>query len=66
MVGTLLGSIVFGWKRQILWLAAPPILFIGYAFLEVGRGGAWGKRGKLSDWHGQSHRSFDLASRLHR
>jgi hypothetical protein len=38
------GSIVFGWMHQALWLIVPPIAFITYALLEVGRGSAWAKR----------------------
>ena len=30
--------------HQALWLVAPPILFIGYAFLEEGRGSLWAKK----------------------
>jgi hypothetical protein len=41
---TLMGSLVFGWLHQLLWLIVPPIAFIGYAFLEVGRTDAWAKR----------------------
>jgi len=43
-VGTLLGSILFGWMHQLLWLAAPPFLFISYALLETGRSSLWAKR----------------------
>ena len=39
-----IGSIVFGWMHQALWLIVPPILFIAYALLEVGRSSAWAKR----------------------
>jgi hypothetical protein len=39
-----IGSIVFGWRHQVPWLVVPPIAFISYALLEIGRNSAWAKR----------------------
>jgi hypothetical protein len=36
--------------HQALWLVAPPVLFIGYALLQVGRGSAWAKREMDLTW----------------
>jgi len=47
---TLIGSVLFGWMHQALWLVAPPILFIGYAVLEEGRGSLWAKREMNLTW----------------
>jgi hypothetical protein len=49
--GTLIGSVVFGWMHQALWLVAPLILFIGYALVEEGRGSLWAKREMNLTWH---------------
>jgi hypothetical protein len=37
MLVTWVGSVVFGWRHQALWLPVPPVAFITYAVLEVGR-----------------------------
>jgi hypothetical protein len=39
-----IGSAIFGWMHQAPWLVAPPIAFIVYALLEIGRNAAWAKR----------------------
>ena len=42
--GTWVGSIVFGWKQQVYWLAVPPLVFIGYTIFLLERHRAWASR----------------------
>jgi hypothetical protein len=50
MLVTWIGSVVFGWMHQALWLPVPPVAFISYALLEVGRNSAWAKREMDLTW----------------
>src|SRR4051812_28235021 len=50
MAITGIGSAVFGWMHQALWLVVPPIAFIAYALLEIGRGSAWARREMGLTW----------------
>jgi hypothetical protein len=45
-----IGSVVFGWMHQALWLIVPPIAFIAYAVAEEARGSAWAKREMGLTW----------------
>jgi hypothetical protein len=47
---TCIGSVVFGWMHQALWLPIPPVAFITYALLEVGLNSAWAKREMGLTW----------------
>ena len=50
LAGTCIGSVVFGWMHQVLWLLVPPIAFVVYMLLEVGRNSAWAKREMDLTW----------------
>jgi hypothetical protein len=50
LAGTCIGSVVFGSMHQALWLPVPPIAFVVYTLLEVGRGSAWAKREMDLTW----------------
>jgi hypothetical protein len=54
---TCVGSVLFGWMHQALWLPVPPIAFITYAVLEVGRGSVRAKREMDLTW-GQIFRTW--------
>jgi hypothetical protein len=43
-VGTWIGSVVFGWMHQPLWLAVPLIAFMAFKLVQVGLQSAWAKR----------------------
>lgn len=50
LIITIIGSIVFGWQHEALWLIVPPAAFFLYAVIEQARGSAWAKREMGLTW----------------
>jgi hypothetical protein len=50
LLTTSVASVVFGWMHQALWLPVPPIAFMTYALLEVGRKSVWAKKEMQLTW----------------